>query len=141
MCCFWQVEYISNGEIPSDLSQALVFTNQSLVTLQNRIIMQQHEKVEQRKLYKQAREQHKQLIRDRREMMIKIESESLHVVFLSSFSPGLLLSQMVNDRHCLQINPFHFFQHMKELAQRSYKCHAEHQLQEALIFHANMLDL
>ncbi|KAJ6662253.1 hypothetical protein lerEdw1_012416 [Lerista edwardsae] len=68
-----QVEYISNGEIPSDLSQALVFTNQSLVTLQNRIIMQQHEKVEQRKLYKQAREQHKQLIRDRREMIIKIE--------------------------------------------------------------------
>lgn len=68
-----QVEFLVNGEIPLDLSPALVFTNLSLVNLQNRIITQQREKVEQRKLYKQAREQHKQLIRDRREMMIKIE--------------------------------------------------------------------
>ncbi|XP_053161847.1 cilia- and flagella-associated protein 44 isoform X2 [Hemicordylus capensis] len=40
---------------------------------QNRIVILQQEKLEQRQLYKQAREQHKQLIRDRREMMIKIE--------------------------------------------------------------------
>ncbi|XP_062982990.1 cilia- and flagella-associated protein 44 [Elgaria multicarinata webbii] len=68
-----QVEYISNGEIPQDLSQALVFTNQSLVNLQDRIMALQQEKLEQRELYKAAREQHKQLIRDRREMVIKIE--------------------------------------------------------------------
>uniref|UniRef100_A0A8D2LTQ5 Cilia- and flagella-associated protein 44 n=1 Tax=Varanus komodoensis TaxID=61221 RepID=A0A8D2LTQ5_VARKO len=68
-----QVEYISNGEIPPDLSQALVFTNQSLVNLQDRIMALQQEKQEQRELYKAAREQHKQLIRDRREMVIKID--------------------------------------------------------------------
>ncbi|XP_077198104.1 cilia- and flagella-associated protein 44 isoform X2 [Paroedura picta] len=68
-----QVEYIVNGEIPVDLSQALVFTNESLVNLQQRITTLQHEKVEQRDLYKQAREQHKQLIRDRRESMLRIE--------------------------------------------------------------------
>ncbi|XP_034970285.1 cilia- and flagella-associated protein 44 isoform X1 [Zootoca vivipara] len=68
-----QVEYISNGEIPSDLSQSLVFTNQSLVNLQQRIIVLQEEKLEQRELYKKARQQHKQLIRDRRDMMLKID--------------------------------------------------------------------
>uniref|UniRef100_A0A8C6VRT2 Cilia- and flagella-associated protein 44 n=1 Tax=Naja naja TaxID=35670 RepID=A0A8C6VRT2_NAJNA len=68
-----QVEYISNGEIPSDLSQSLVFTNLSLVTLQQRILTLQQEKLEQRFLYKKAREQHKQLIRDRREIAHTIE--------------------------------------------------------------------
>ncbi|KAM6447444.1 cilia- and flagella-associated protein 44 isoform 1-T1 [Liasis olivaceus] len=68
-----QVEYILNGEIPSDVSQALVFTNLSLVTLQQRIMTLQQEKLEQRELYKKAREQHKQLIRDRREIAQKIE--------------------------------------------------------------------
>ncbi|XP_061484299.1 cilia- and flagella-associated protein 44 [Rhineura floridana] len=68
-----QVEYISNGEIPPDVSQALVFTNQSLVNLQQRIMVLQQEKLEQRELYKKAREQHKQLIRDRREMVLKID--------------------------------------------------------------------
>nr|XP_056714145.1 cilia- and flagella-associated protein 44 [Euleptes europaea] len=69
-----QVEYIVNGEIPADLSQALVFTNESLVNLQQRITTLQLEKIEQKELYKQAREQHKQLIRDRREMMLRIEN-------------------------------------------------------------------
>ncbi|KAM4795585.1 cilia- and flagella-associated protein 44 [Rhinophrynus dorsalis] len=68
-----QVDYIINGEIPSDLSQALVFTNSSLESLQQRIRELQLEKVEKRELYRQAREQHKQLIRDRKEMEAKIK--------------------------------------------------------------------
>ncbi|XP_070606132.1 cilia- and flagella-associated protein 44 isoform X2 [Erythrolamprus reginae] len=68
-----QVEFISNGEIPSDLSQSLVFTNLSLVNLQQRITTLHKEKLEQRALYKKAREQHKQLIRDRREIAHTIE--------------------------------------------------------------------
>ncbi|XP_040195062.1 cilia- and flagella-associated protein 44 [Rana temporaria] len=68
-----QVDYMINGEIPSDLSQALVFTNHSLESLQHRIKELHLEKVEKRELYKQAREQHKQLIRERREMEGKIE--------------------------------------------------------------------
>ncbi|XP_040277654.1 cilia- and flagella-associated protein 44, partial [Bufo bufo] len=69
-----QVDYIINGEIPSDLSQALVFTNNSLESLQHRIRELQMEKVEQRELYKKAKEQHKQLIRERKEMEAKIQS-------------------------------------------------------------------
>ncbi|KAM3935997.1 cilia- and flagella-associated protein 44 [Leptodactylus fuscus] len=68
-----QVDYIVNGEIPSDLSQALVFTNHSLESLQHRIRELQMEKVEQRELYKKAKEQHKQLIRERKEMEAKIQ--------------------------------------------------------------------
>ncbi|KAM9320405.1 cilia- and flagella-associated protein 44 [Gastrophryne carolinensis] len=68
-----QVDYVIKGEIPSDLSQALVFTNRSLEGLQQRIKELQLEKVEKRELYKQAREQHKQLIRERKEMEGKIQ--------------------------------------------------------------------
>ncbi|XP_018428354.1 PREDICTED: cilia- and flagella-associated protein 44 [Nanorana parkeri] len=69
-----QVDYMINGEIPSDLSQALVLTSHSLESLQHRIKELQVEKVENRELYKQAREQHKQLIRERKEMEVKIQS-------------------------------------------------------------------
>uniref|UniRef100_A0A803J8E9 Cilia- and flagella-associated protein 44 n=1 Tax=Xenopus tropicalis TaxID=8364 RepID=A0A803J8E9_XENTR len=68
-----QVDYLVNGEIPGDLSQALVFTNQSLESLQQRIRELQQEKVEKRELYRQAREQHKQLIRDKKEVERKIK--------------------------------------------------------------------
>ncbi|XP_073525464.1 cilia- and flagella-associated protein 44-like [Phyllobates terribilis] len=69
-----QVDYIINGEIPSDLSQGLVFTNHYLEALQLRIRELQMEKVEQRELYKKAKEQHKQLIREKKEMETKIQS-------------------------------------------------------------------
>ncbi|XP_075448975.1 cilia- and flagella-associated protein 44 isoform X2 [Ascaphus truei] len=68
-----QVEYMINGEVPNDLAQALVFTNKSLESLQQRIKELQMEKVEKRELYKQARQQHKQLIRDKKEIEAKIE--------------------------------------------------------------------
>ncbi|XP_069491898.1 cilia- and flagella-associated protein 44 isoform X2 [Ambystoma mexicanum] len=67
-----QVEHVISGEVPTDLSHSLVFTNQSLEGLQHRIHELQVEKFQQRDLYKQARQQHKQLIRDRREMETKI---------------------------------------------------------------------
>nr|DBA34597.1 TPA: hypothetical protein GDO54_002143 [Pyxicephalus adspersus] len=68
-----QVDYMINGEIPCDLSQALVFTNHSLESLQHRIKELQVEKVEKKELYKQAKEQHKHLIRERKEMEVKIQ--------------------------------------------------------------------
>uniref|UniRef100_A0A4W3IB69 Cilia- and flagella-associated protein 44 n=1 Tax=Callorhinchus milii TaxID=7868 RepID=A0A4W3IB69_CALMI len=67
-----QMEYIVNGEIPNDLVQALVFTNEALLSLQQRIRELQQEKAEQRELYKQARQKHVQLIRDRKDMEAKI---------------------------------------------------------------------
>ncbi|KAG8430441.1 hypothetical protein GDO86_020595 [Hymenochirus boettgeri] len=69
-----QVDYLVNGEIPGDLSQALVFTNRSLEGLQQRIGELELEKVEKRNVYKQAREQHKQLIRDKKEVERKIKN-------------------------------------------------------------------
>ncbi|XP_035170780.1 cilia- and flagella-associated protein 44 isoform X1 [Oxyura jamaicensis] len=67
-----QVEYLVNGKIPSDLSQALVFTNQSLEYLQKRIVDLRNEKIMQREMYKKAQQQHKQLIQDKKEMEINI---------------------------------------------------------------------
>ncbi|XP_043929077.1 cilia- and flagella-associated protein 44 [Protopterus annectens] len=68
-----QVEYVVNGVLPNDLSQALIFTNQALVSLQQRIRELQQEKLEQRELYHQARQQHVQIVRDRKEMETKIQ--------------------------------------------------------------------
>ncbi|XP_009981330.1 PREDICTED: WD repeat-containing protein 52, partial [Tauraco erythrolophus] len=67
-----QVEYLVNGEMPSDFSQALVFTNQSLEYLQKRIVDLRNEKIMQREIYKKAQEQHKQLVQDKKEMEINI---------------------------------------------------------------------
>uniref|UniRef100_A0A8B9S2J3 Cilia- and flagella-associated protein 44 n=1 Tax=Apteryx owenii TaxID=8824 RepID=A0A8B9S2J3_APTOW len=68
-----QVEYLVSGEIPSDFSQALVFTNQSLEYLQKRIVDLQNEKIMQREIFKKARQQHKQLVQDKKEMETKIQ--------------------------------------------------------------------
>ncbi|NWJ10005.1 CFA44 protein, partial [Crypturellus undulatus] len=68
-----QVEYLVNGEIPNDFSQALVFTNQSLEYLQKRIVDLQNEKIMQRDIFKKARQQHKQLLQDKKEMEAKIQ--------------------------------------------------------------------
>ncbi|XP_009865400.1 PREDICTED: WD repeat-containing protein 52, partial [Apaloderma vittatum] len=67
-----QVEYLVNGEMPSDFSHALVFTNQSLEYLQKRIVDLRNEKIAQREIYKKAQKQHKQLVQDKKEMEIKI---------------------------------------------------------------------
>ncbi|XP_009328783.1 PREDICTED: WD repeat-containing protein 52 [Pygoscelis adeliae] len=67
-----QVEYLVNGEMPSDFSQALVFTNQSLEYLQKRTVDLHNEKIVQREIYKKAQEQHKQLVQDKKEMDINI---------------------------------------------------------------------
>lgn len=69
------MEYLVNGEMPSDFSEALVFTNQSLEYLQKRIVELRKEKIMQRETYKKAQEQHKQLIQDKKEMKIKIRRE------------------------------------------------------------------
>ncbi|NXR13167.1 CFA44 protein, partial [Semnornis frantzii] len=68
-----QVEYLVNGEMPSDFSQALVFSNQPLEYLQKRIVELHNEKIMQRELYKKAQKHHKQLVQDKKEMEIKIQ--------------------------------------------------------------------
>lgn len=69
------MEYLINGEMPDDFSQALVFTNQSLEYLQRRVVNLHKEKIMQREIYKAAQEQHEQLIQDKKEMEITIRRE------------------------------------------------------------------
>ncbi|NXE91001.1 CFA44 protein, partial [Menura novaehollandiae] len=68
-----QVQCLVDGEMPSDFSQALVFTNQSLEYLQKRIVDLRNEKIMQREIHKKAREQHKQLLQDKKEMETEIQ--------------------------------------------------------------------
>ncbi|NXG59622.1 CFA44 protein, partial [Hemiprocne comata] len=78
-----QVEYLVNGEMPSDFSQALVFTNQSLEYLQKRIVNLHNEKKMQREIYKKAQEQHKQLIQDKKQMereIRRLEEQCNHLM-------------------------------------------------------------
>uniref|UniRef100_W5M594 Cilia and flagella associated protein 44 n=1 Tax=Lepisosteus oculatus TaxID=7918 RepID=W5M594_LEPOC len=68
-----QIEYVNNGTVPSRLSQALIFNMAALVGLQQRIRELQLEKSQQRELYRQARQEHVQLIHDKRDMAAKIQ--------------------------------------------------------------------
>ncbi|NXA93872.1 CFA44 protein, partial [Melanocharis versteri] len=68
-----QVQCLVDGEMPRDFSQALVFTNQSLQYLQKRIVDLRNEKIMQRELHKRAREQHRQLLQDKKEMEMEIQ--------------------------------------------------------------------
>uniref|UniRef100_A0A8C7N0F8 Cilia- and flagella-associated protein 44 n=1 Tax=Oncorhynchus kisutch TaxID=8019 RepID=A0A8C7N0F8_ONCKI len=69
-----QIEFVSNGAVPCSLAPALVLNTVALGGLQERIKELQVEKSEQRDLYRQARQQHVQLIHDRKDMEAKIQS-------------------------------------------------------------------
>ncbi|NWH38345.1 CFA44 protein, partial [Chloropsis hardwickii] len=68
-----QVQCLVDGEMPRDFSQTLVFTNQSLQYLQKRIVDLRNEKIMQREIHKKAKEQHKQLLQDKKEMEMEIQ--------------------------------------------------------------------
>ncbi|XP_017587422.1 PREDICTED: cilia- and flagella-associated protein 44 isoform X1 [Corvus brachyrhynchos] len=68
-----QVQCLVDGQMPRDFSQTLVFTNQSLQYLQKRIVDLRNEKIMQREIHKKAREQHKQLLQDKKEMEAEIQ--------------------------------------------------------------------
>uniref|UniRef100_A0A671DQ09 Cilia- and flagella-associated protein 44 n=1 Tax=Rhinolophus ferrumequinum TaxID=59479 RepID=A0A671DQ09_RHIFE len=82
-----QIEHVVFGEIPSDLSGTLVFSNHSLRQLQERIVQLQEENSKQQKLNKEFRERRKQLIREKREMSKSINKmeETVHQLMISKF--------------------------------------------------------
>nr|XP_051674406.1 cilia- and flagella-associated protein 44 [Oryctolagus cuniculus] len=82
-----QIEYMVFGEIPSDLSGTLVFSNHSLGRLQERIGQLQEENSKQQKLNKECRERRKQLIREKREMAKTIHKmeETVRQLMVSKF--------------------------------------------------------
>ncbi|XP_042365640.1 cilia- and flagella-associated protein 44 [Plectropomus leopardus] len=68
-----QIEFVTNGSVPSDLSAALLLDRTELNRLQERIKQLQAEKSQQRDLYCQARQQHARLLRDRKDMDANIQ--------------------------------------------------------------------
>ncbi|XP_074157296.1 LOW QUALITY PROTEIN: cilia- and flagella-associated protein 44 [Sminthopsis crassicaudata] len=68
-----QIECVEFGEIPQDLSNALVFSNTALQRLQERIVQLQEENIEQQELNRDCRERRKKLIFEKREMAKKIK--------------------------------------------------------------------
>ncbi|XP_005674985.2 PREDICTED: cilia- and flagella-associated protein 44 [Capra hircus] len=82
-----QIEYVLYGEIPSDLSGTLVFSNHSLGRLQERIVQLHEENSKQQKLNKECRERRKQLIREKREMAKTIQKmeETVSQLMISKF--------------------------------------------------------
>ncbi|XP_016055705.1 PREDICTED: cilia- and flagella-associated protein 44 [Miniopterus natalensis] len=82
-----QIEHVVFGEIPSDLSGTLVFSNGSLGRLQERIVQLQEENSKQYKLNKEWRERRKQLIREKREMAKTINrmEETVRDLMISKF--------------------------------------------------------
>ncbi|XP_077861599.1 cilia- and flagella-associated protein 44-like [Saccoglossus kowalevskii] len=62
-----------NGVVPQDLSQCLVFCCHGMFSLQRRIKELKDEKSAQRRHYKEHRQQHVQLIKDRKLMEVKIQ--------------------------------------------------------------------
>ncbi|XP_074260450.1 cilia- and flagella-associated protein 44 isoform X3 [Saimiri boliviensis] len=82
-----QIEYVVFGEIPSDLSGTLVFSNHALRRLQERIHELQEENAKQQKLNKEWRERRKQLIREKKEMTKAIQKmeETVRQLMISKF--------------------------------------------------------
>ncbi|XP_021120846.1 cilia- and flagella-associated protein 44 [Heterocephalus glaber] len=82
-----QIEYMVFGEIPSDLSGTLVFSNHSLGRLQERIVQLQEENTSQQKLNKECWERRKMLIREKREMAKNIEKmeQTVRQLMVSKF--------------------------------------------------------
>ncbi|KAJ8375460.1 hypothetical protein SKAU_G00060400 [Synaphobranchus kaupii] len=67
-----QIEFLTNGVLPSDLSDSLVLNTKTLLSLQDRIRQLLVEKSDQGELYRQARHRHYQLIHDRKDMENRI---------------------------------------------------------------------
>ncbi|KAI5948508.1 Cilia- and flagella-associated protein 44 [Manis javanica] len=84
---FHQMEHVVFGELPSDLSGTLVFSNHSLGRLQERIVQLHEENSRQQKLNKEYRERRKKLIREKREMAKTINKmeETVRQLMISKF--------------------------------------------------------
>ncbi|XP_036376519.1 cilia- and flagella-associated protein 44 [Megalops cyprinoides] len=67
-----QIEFLSNGVLPSDVSDALVMNTAALKALQARIRQLQIEKQEQGDAYRQARQRHALLTHEHRDMQARI---------------------------------------------------------------------
>ncbi|XP_041667527.1 cilia- and flagella-associated protein 44 [Cheilinus undulatus] len=82
-----QIEFLTNGSVPSDLSPALVLNRTELNRLQERIEQLQVEKDQQKNLYDAARQQHVRLLHDRKRMntMIQVLEEECNQLMMMKY--------------------------------------------------------
>ncbi|KAM9323043.1 cilia- and flagella-associated protein 44 [Pholidichthys leucotaenia] len=69
-----QIEFVSNGSLPLDLSEALVVEKNELKRLQERIQQLQVEKLHEKNVYQQVRQQRARLIHELRDMATEIQT-------------------------------------------------------------------
>ncbi len=85
-----QIEYVNNGLLPGKLDSALVLNSADLQHLEKRIKELQQEKIEQRELYKHAKQQHVQLRHDLKDMEARIKGQRLfqttHLMLVVKYS-------------------------------------------------------
>ncbi|KAJ3125750.1 Cilia- and flagella-associated protein 44 [Physocladia obscura] len=67
-----QIQYLENNALPQNLSQALIFVNNGLYKLKNRIKELQQEKLDIRKNHKELKKMHVALIKSRKEKQQKL---------------------------------------------------------------------
>jgi len=79
-----QVQHMINNAIPQDLSQSLIFCAPGLNQLQYRIKELEKEKYEQKRLYREHRQKHVQLIRDKKVMESRVSTH-----FTSNLAPSI----------------------------------------------------
>ncbi|XP_012720586.2 cilia- and flagella-associated protein 44 [Fundulus heteroclitus] len=72
-----QIAFLTNGSIPSDLSEAMVLDRAELQGLQQRIQQLEAEKVEQKELHRQAHQHRNRLIREGKDMNARIQELEL----------------------------------------------------------------
>uniref|UniRef100_A0A8C0V3G2 Cilia- and flagella-associated protein 44 n=1 Tax=Cyanistes caeruleus TaxID=156563 RepID=A0A8C0V3G2_CYACU len=92
-----------DGEMPRDFSHTLVFTNESLQYLKKRIVDLRNEKIMQRETHKKAKEQHKQLLQDKKEMEMEIQQleERCNLLMMEKF--GRLVDFEAVQAHSVNI--------------------------------------
>ncbi|KAJ3195546.1 Cilia- and flagella-associated protein 44 [Irineochytrium annulatum] len=67
-----QIQYLEKNAMPSDMSPSLVFVNDGLFKLRNRIKELQQEKADIRKQHKELKKMHVSLIKSRKEKQLKL---------------------------------------------------------------------
>lgn len=72
----FQIKFLSNGSVPSDLSEALVLDKSEMDRLKRRVQQLQAEKDVEKDRLLQAQQQRSRLIRENKEMSARLQGES-----------------------------------------------------------------
>ncbi|KAM6902317.1 cilia- and flagella-associated protein 44 [Xenentodon cancila] len=113
-----QIEFVTNGSVPSDLSEALVLDKTEQLRLQERIQQLKVEKLSQKDLCHQAHQQHARLIHELKDMAARVQELELQCNELMMTKFGRLVDlealQMLSGSRRLE--ELKYEKHLKEVA-------------------------